>query len=163
MPIMSKLTAAYLAGLIDGEGYMGFSINKTTKNYSYQPIMKTAMTDRKIIEWLKNSFGGYFHIRIPKDSKHNISYEWSINGKMLRKILLRIHPYLKIKKPQCEILLKKFKIQDQLFPRLPYPKISQINKKREEKRTYNLVYRNNQREKIEELYLQIRKLNKRGV
>jgi len=161
---MSKLTAAYLAGLLDGEGYLGFTVNKSYPPRTfYQPVMKVAMTDKKMIEWLQNSFGGSFFTRVPKNPKHKVSYWWDISGKNLKAILLRIHPYLKLKKPQCEILLKKFKIQEQLFKQLPHPKISQINEKREEKRLSNFAYRESQRKKIEELYLQIRALNKKGV
>lgn len=162
MPIMSKLTAAYLAGLIDGEGYLGFTVNKSRERTSYQPVMKVAMTDEKIIRWLQSSFGGSFFTRTPDNPKHKISYWWDINGKNLKAILFKINPYLRLKKPQCEILLKKFKIQEQLFKQLPYPQISQVNEGREEKRISNLSYREDQREKIEELYLQIRSLNKKG-
>jgi len=164
MPIMSKLTAAYLAGLIDGEGYLGFTVNKSNpERIHYQPVMKIAMTDKKIIEWLRNSFGGSFFIREPQKPNHKVSYWWDVSGKNLKAILTKVYPYLRVKKSQCEILLKKFKIQEELFKRLPYLNISQINKNREEKRISNLSYRDEEREKIKQLYQRLRELNKRGI
>lgn len=163
MPIMSKITASYLAGLIDGEGYIGFIANRQEYRTFYQPTLKVVMTDKNIIEWLRDSYGGYFYERKPKQENHKISYEWEISGKTLKEILIKIRPYLRIKQKQCDILLKKYKIQECLFKNLPHQNISQINEKREEKRICNLAYRDEQRKQIENLYLEIRKLNKRGI
>ena len=104
---MSKLTAAYLAGLIDGEGSIGFynTGNHRIKEKSYGPYpsirLRIGMTDKNIIEWLKESFGGYFDTRkYPNNSKYNDAYCWSIAGEKCEKVLRHIYPYLKIKKRQ---------------------------------------------------------------
>ena len=55
MSVMSKLVAAYLAGLIDGDGYLGIVKQKraTYKNgIMYYAAIKIGMCDKKIIQWL---------------------------------------------------------------------------------------------------------------
>lgn len=110
MGLMSKLTAAYLAGFIDGEGYLGL-IRYKKKNGRredfYEAALKVASTDRKIIEWLKNSFGGSISEReMGGNSKK--AFCWEVRGKMVVPIIDKIFPYLKIKKPQAE-LLKRYR------------------------------------------------------
>lgn len=109
---MSKLTAAYLAGLIDGEGYLGIQKNKREDNiggYGYMGVIKICMIDENIIKWLKNSFGGNFEKRIGKDNRQD-SYGWTLrHGKNIEPFLNKVYPYLKVKRKQADILKKFFK------------------------------------------------------
>lgn len=113
MPIMSKLTAAYLAGLIDGEGSIEIRKikNDSSSNGIYhRPRIRIAVTDRDIIQWLKNSFGGYIYIQrnSNKHIKWKDAYCWVVaNQKLVSEIIEKIYPYLRIKKSNAEIL-KKF-------------------------------------------------------
>ena len=108
---MSKLTAAYLAGLIDGEGYIG--IQKQTRKhnidgYGYMGVLKICMTDKYLIKWLSDSFGGYFGERIGKDGRKD-SYEWCLrHERNVKPVLDKVFPYLKVKRKQAEVLKKFF-------------------------------------------------------
>ena len=164
MSIMSKLTASYLAGFIDGEGYLGLhpAIRGKNGRTSYSAELKIASTDQFIIVWMQKSFGGIIYEKKPNNPKHKDSLNWTLQGKNLKPFLQKIHPYLRLKKKQCELLLRKIKLQESVMRNIPNPNISRINKQRENKRLINLAYRDSQRKEIENIYLQLRKLNKRG-
>ena len=161
---MSKLTASYLAGFIDGEGYLGLhpAIRGKNERISYSAELKVASTDKDIIRWMQKSYGGNLYERKPNNPKHKESLTWTLQGKNLKPFLQKIQPYLRLKKKQCELLLRKIKLQESVMINIPHPNISRINKQRDNKRIKNLAYRDEQRKEIENIYLQLRRLNKRG-
>ena len=139
---MSKITASYVAAYIDGEGYLGIMKSErhpTAVNPSYMPVLKVTSVDESIILWFKNSFGGHSEKRVFPNKNQKDAFTWQISGHKLEKILLKVRPYLKLKKPQANIVIQRIRMYK---PGLPY----------------------NQQEVdiMEELYIQIRKLNKRG-
>lgn len=113
MAVMSKLQSAYLAGLIDGEGYIGIMMNRrgnkknfhSAKDYIYTPVLKVCMTDKDTIEWLYRSFGGTFETR---KAHHNAkeSYGWMCRKALVGKFLRYLYPYLRVKKKQAEIIFR---------------------------------------------------------
>ena len=139
---MSKLTAAYVAGYIDGESYLGLMKTRrhpTSVNPNYLPVIKIASVDEDIIVWLKESFGGWTEKRTFPEINQRDAYSWTLSGKKLEPFLRKVYPYLKIKKLQADILFKRFKMYK---PGLPF--LSE------------------EIDKMEKLYIQIRRLNKRG-
>lgn len=139
---MSKLTAAYVAGYIDGEGYLGIMKtmrHETAKNPTYMPVIKIASTDEWIIDWFKDSFGGWKDKRTFPNQNHKDAYTWTIAGKKIEPVLRKVHPYLRLKKPQADIIFKRLKM-------------------------YKPGYKFNDKEVefMESLCIQIRELNKRG-
>jgi hypothetical protein len=111
MPKMSKMTASYIAGFTDGEGYIAVNKikSKTVKSnngYTYRPCIKIANTNREIMEWFKNSFGGSLYVNTSRNKYgHKTSYEWSLRDKSSAEFIKKIYPYLKIKKRQAEIAI----------------------------------------------------------
>lgn len=116
MAMMSKLQASYLAGLIDGEGYIGIlrvkrGMKKNWKNARdcfYIPVLKVAMVDRPLIEWLYQSFGGSFEIRKAHGNASE-SYCWTLRKSQTAVFLKYIYPYLRIKKSQANIVAEFYK------------------------------------------------------
>jgi len=153
MPIMNKLTAAYLAGLIDGEGYISILKNKkdTYKDgFRHQAVLKIVMTDKEIIEWLYNGFGGLFEPRKGIGNRKD-SYCWVLkNNKNLIPFLLKVTPYLKVKRKQANILIEFNKTFGQY--QIVKNKSGGVHKE----------LSNQTREQRESLYHQIRELNKIG-
>lgn len=103
---------AYLAGIIDGEGsiYIGnFSCNPKTKIPYYQTNIQVTNTDKALIDWLKNTFGGLISTRtrkqMPANSRKQV-YIWTITGERLTHLCEEILPYLICKKRQAQIMLK---------------------------------------------------------
>ena len=81
---------SYLAGLIDGEGYL-----KVEKWGTIRLII--GMCDKNTIYWIKNNFGG--SVRIQKTAKGKKFFVWRMNqGKELFYLLLLVIPFLITKK-----------------------------------------------------------------
>jgi hypothetical protein len=99
------MTAEYIAGLIDGEGYLGIWLRKS----GYQPGVKIAMVGaRHVLEELQRQFGGHIEHRVAKQQNHRDSDCWSLKTKKaIVEFLDTITPHLLIKQRQAE-LLKEF-------------------------------------------------------
>lgn len=117
MPIQihgKSMTFSYLAGLVDGEGYVG--IRKCSKKNDrslipeYKPTLVIANTNYNLMEALKMNFNGSI---CKKNKGLNIlwkqSYSFEFNRTEIRKILPKIIPYLIIKKEQARMVMDLFK------------------------------------------------------
>lgn len=104
---------AYLAGIIDGEGSMHIRTLRKNNNRKYQflPDIVVCNTDKKIIDWLYNNFGGRKSVVSSTNNKWKNRYYWFSNSTNVKKIIKYIDKYIIIKKNH----LKQFK----KFYRLP--------------------------------------------
>lgn len=146
---MSKLTAAYLAGYIDGEGYLGIILNNKGTHVSYQPVIKIASVDETTIKWLQESFGGWTHTRKLGGNQKN-AYTWTLAGRKILPFIQPVIPYLKLKKPQAEMLKRRIQLYDKVGDGKGIS-------------GSNFRYPDYVMSEIKELYALGRKLNKRGV
>jgi hypothetical protein len=103
--------AAYLAGIIDGEGsiYIGcFSKNPSTGTPYYQTAIEINNTDESLIDWIANTFGGrksrYTRNQTPKNSRKPV-FRWLATGILVDHLVTLVKPYIVIKKRQCEVML----------------------------------------------------------
>lgn len=103
---------AYLAGLIDGEGtiYIG-NHSKNPKNGIpyYQTLLKVTSTNKIVIDWLKDKFGGWISTYTPKQTPLNSRrqpYSWNITGSEMENLFSLTLQFLIIKKEECKIMLK---------------------------------------------------------
>lgn len=110
---MRKLTSAYLAGIIDSDGYVSLlKVKKgkkkywsSSRNYLYVPVVKVAMVERDFILWLKQSFGGTFETRKAHGNARE-SYCWSIKQTSAIEFLQKIYPHMRIKDKQAKLLFR---------------------------------------------------------
>jgi hypothetical protein len=97
----------YIAGLIDGEGYIGLW-KRGGISPGYCTGIKVAMvnSDHVLLE-LKGRFGGYIEYRHSKQPNHRPSTGWSLrNSTQVEPFLRRIAPRLHIKQREAELLLE---------------------------------------------------------
>lgn len=102
----------YLAGLIDGEGHFFIYDWDGGKNSRPQVIVGivVANTNKEIIDWLKENYGGYKRSVTPKVKHWSIYYDWQLRGKAAIALAHLIEPYLIIKREQVKRLTDiKFK------------------------------------------------------
>ena len=104
---MDETILAYIAGFLDGDGSIFFQI-VPRKDYKqkFQIRSSIAFYQKKeyaqILEWLKEIFGvGYIRHR-----KTGISDYTIVESKEVKKILLLLQPYVRLKKKQVELGLK---------------------------------------------------------
>lgn len=110
---------AYIAGIIDGEAYIG--IKKSTygmrnrpdvKSPTYSERVQIKMTSPGVLALIKNNFGGTFY----KDKKvyqsksgfktRKVMHVYGATDKIASEIIKAVYPYLIEKKPQAMCILK---------------------------------------------------------
>src|SRR3989344_8529435 len=107
MRFMDSTVLAYISGFLDGDGSVFFQI-VPRKDYKQKFQIRTSIAfyqDTKnvyILEWLKEQFEvGYIRHR-----KTGISDYTIVESKEVKKILLLLQPYVKLKKRQVELGLE---------------------------------------------------------
>lgn len=132
-----KTRYAYLAGIIDGEGCFCIGAGRRQKwgVVNYNSHLTVGNTDIRLVQWLKENFGGSYYTVNKPTPRNKTPYVWRLTKKKEQELLtLAILPYLIIKRERAIIFLE--------FVRLPATE-------NPEKRT--------------ELWNKLRILNKRGV
>lgn len=99
----SRLTAAYVAGLIDGEGCLWIQ-NK--KNRWYTPRCDIGMAEKglPVLRLLKQQYGGALGSHRKKTDKWEAAWRWAIGGEKCRLMLLEVAPFLVLKTEQARLL-----------------------------------------------------------
>lgn len=112
--------AAYLAGIIDGEGNLVLYM----RNEGIKIRMDVTNTKPQLIEWLRSITDVGHIIQVKRIStKHVNSQIWQAHGDSAASIAYQILPYLVIKQRQAELLLETHRrIQD---PKLKMDKVWQ--------------------------------------
>ena len=104
---MKRTDLAYLAGIVDGEGYIGISADHRNRNPD-RPCWRLRVVVTNTNEWLmhhlKFSIGGGT-IRL-RNGNLMPCYQWSIERGKAAEFLKLILPYLRLKKPQAELAIK---------------------------------------------------------
>lgn len=104
----SDVQLAYLAGIIDGEGsiYIQTQIREDRKSAIYNSHFKVANTDKKMIDWLHNIFGGTQYVKKRNNPKWRTQYEWFAGIKLTDNLLPLIIPFLVTKKEHAKIMVE---------------------------------------------------------
>ena len=110
---VTDLDLAYAAGIFDGEGFVGLTINRQPThrrvNMTYNLTVSIANTNLPLIAWLKDSFGGYISTRQYRKDEYPdrlLGYEWKIVARQADVFLRLLLPYLRIKREQTETALR---------------------------------------------------------
>lgn len=104
---MEETTKAYIAGIIDGEGYIGLQRYAASK-VGLIPVVKVVTTDPILAPYLKQCFPSTMNTRRRNHrNKHWLdATEWAISGvPRVKQFLEAILPYLQIKKDQAQLIL----------------------------------------------------------
>ena len=88
---MNRKKCSYLAGLIDGEGTIGFS--KCNGKYRV-PVISIASTTFEFMDFLQNNFGGVVISKKVYSDKHSPSWEWRVTNQRALGIMLDVKEYM---------------------------------------------------------------------
>jgi hypothetical protein len=100
--------AAYIAGLLDGEGSIVKVYSNNRKNYSTRVTIVN--TYKPVIDWLLETTGCgtiIFSERRSRNEKHADAYVWQCYSANAKNILEQIFPYLIIKKDKAQDVLEQ--------------------------------------------------------
>lgn len=133
MGLMNKLTAAYIAGMLDSDGWIGINVRKTTNKsgntYTYYvPSIKVQQVKPDIVYWLGNSFGGNIYKRTynrvssgKRSDNWNDSVCWHMrHSKQIIPFLRKVKPYLKLKQEQAELVIEAAELVERRKQLHPY-------------------------------------------
>lgn len=105
---------AYIAGIVDGEGYVGLvkqTYGRGRRGYGYNLTVTVGMTNETLPTWLHAEFGGVLSHRTHGGNNKD-SWDWRLRGPGAKSFLELILPYLVIKKGQAEIGISFQNIRD---------------------------------------------------
>jgi len=114
MWLLSPTQKAWLAGFVDGEGYLGILFQRKKENSQqsasplYHPYLIVTNTDRNSIFYIREILG---EGRIYEFDRKNYGFSPSLQYKLtkreaLKRLLVEIKPFLRVKYKQAELLLK---------------------------------------------------------
>jgi len=105
---MSQTDAAYIAGLVDGEGTVTLSRRHRSENRHV--VISISNTDRPLLEYVLNSVGaGKITNKRTSQTHHTPSYTYTISNRQALALLSQILPYLKTyKAKRSDIILRDY-------------------------------------------------------
>jgi hypothetical protein len=106
---MDDTTLAYVAGLIDGEGYIGISYAAQKAPYCtprYRLRISVGMTCEHIVRWLADTFGFNVYVKQPDfRNRRQTVYTADLQAIRCADFLRAIRPWLKIKDLQADVAI----------------------------------------------------------
>jgi hypothetical protein len=109
--VMSATEAAYMAGMVDGEGSVTLikaAWKRNRAGFQFQPLLTIANTFRPVLERLVEMCGNGRIVATynTKHAAHKVGYRVVFTSNQIRHVLPQLVPYLVIKKRQAELLIE---------------------------------------------------------
>lgn len=105
---MKRTTLAYLAGLVDGEGYIG--IKRTHRKDCVSPIFHERIQVRMVhegsIQLLKETLGGNYYCEQARSHLGRPLFCWQASDALACDILSKLLPFLVIKRDSAKTVLE---------------------------------------------------------
>lgn len=121
--MIKKEMLAYMAGLIDGEGYIGIKkdlIKGRAKNPAYYERMSIANLNKPMIDMFFNLFScGNIQLHKPSKISKRGYWSWEITNRKATVVIQQLYPYLMVKKPEADLVLKLSKNKEKKYFLLP--------------------------------------------
>lgn len=137
---LRPMELGYIAGMLDGEGH----IRLRYSNGQWSLETAIANTHRPVLDWIKKRIGGVVVSKAVKNPRAKPCWAWRASVRLSLRLLQSVGPALKIKRRHAQLAL--------LF----YRKIP----------AYKVIHRGALPEhpggKLEALYLELKRLNRRG-
>jgi hypothetical protein len=105
---LSQVDAAYIAGLIDGEGTV--TLSHRHRNENRHLVVSVSNTDRPLLEYMLNTIGaGKITGKRTAQPHHTYSYNYSMSNRQAISLLEQTGPYLKTYKARrSEMILRDY-------------------------------------------------------
>jgi len=114
--VTKAVDLAYIAGVIDSEGYVGIKKTKPYKcqgrvTFSYHARIQIRMVDEPAIRFIARKLGGWYYPEKPHANKGRPLFCWQASDRSALNIVRTVKPHLKVKAKQAEILLQLGRIK----------------------------------------------------
>ena len=106
--ILDVADAAYIAGVIDGEGTI--TMTRRHRNENRQLVISISNSEKKLLDYIKEITNvGTLSKKRTYKSNHAINFTYKISNRQALDLLQQITPYLKTyKKDRALLILKKY-------------------------------------------------------
>ncbi len=89
----------YMAGIVDGEGYVGMEKFIQRKKYiRYRIVCIIVNTNKYLMYWISINYKGYVYKRKSQGKNYKTSYVWYLYNDNAYKLFKKLYPYSIIKK-----------------------------------------------------------------
>ena len=108
-PFRRELTApelAYIAGIVDGEGHIGYTRKWCGKNLQYGPRVGVVNQSEALIRWMDDRINWSIRCLNPDTSGYTWVYRPAIIGHAVAPLLRAMRPYLVIKGAQADLVIQ---------------------------------------------------------
>jgi hypothetical protein len=86
--------AAYIAGLIDGEGTI--TLTRLHRNEHRRLVVSISNTDRSLLDYVRITVSaGRITSKSTRSEKHTPSFAWQVTSRQALAVLHAVHPYLR--------------------------------------------------------------------
>lgn len=94
--------AAYLAAMLDAEGYISGTERpaRETRSADAQLLVRVCNTSTRLLDWLHATFGGRERWREPRNWGRKRSFEWEPLPEERLRIFKAVLPHMRIKRAQ---------------------------------------------------------------
>jgi len=106
---LDTLDAAYIAGFIDADGWIGTRVEQGTIHRRYKngvnrtPAVQITQKFLGILEWIQETTG-VGNISLRKDGYHS----YTVNGTSAVTLLQELEPYIRFKQNELGLVLEEF-------------------------------------------------------
>lgn len=106
--VMSDVEAAYIAGLIDGEGTISLRarVHNRKRSHCFFPIVCMSSTTECLIDAVLRMTGNGGVQKVDGGGKVRTQYKWSLSPNQIRHVLPQIVPYLVEKRRRAILLIE---------------------------------------------------------
>jgi hypothetical protein len=122
---MTDTEAAYIAGIVDGEGCITVSrrYDPTCKlGFYLRPFITVANTDKEMLSFCRDTTGaGRLIYYVSRQANHRNAWRWNVWTQQAGDVLRVIVPYLITKRRQAELLLELIDLQAKKYGRTVVP------------------------------------------
>lgn len=108
---MNETDIAYIAGLLDGEAYIGIKKSPAYKcqglaTPGYHARIQIRMVDEDAIRFVAECLGGWYYNEKPHSEKGRLLYCYQASDKKAENILRIVLPYLRVKRRSADVVLR---------------------------------------------------------
>ncbi|MFG2046174.1 hypothetical protein ACGFIW_01920 [Micromonospora sp. NPDC048935] len=106
---------AYLAGVVDSDGYVTAAITKHKGRQFYGAAIGIAGTRREPHDLAASLFGGNVRTYIPRGNRehHRPQFQWQRYGRSALPVIEAIRPYLRVKAEQADLAIELEEMADE--------------------------------------------------
>lgn len=119
--MVEATTLAYIAGMVDGDGYITINRSCRSGKLYFAPQIGIAGTRREPHDLAAKIWGGSVSRYVPENPLHRPQFQWSRQGKTAATIIEAIMPYLLVKREHAELALILWEHVDESRSDDPFP------------------------------------------